>query len=144
MASISKLRAWVAARFRAKPKSLGERGEDAAARYLKRQGLRILERGHDSRLGEIDIIAVDDRTVVFVEVKTRSSNDAGHPTEAIDAHKQRRMTQSALAYLKSKRLLESAARFDVVAVTWPDNSRGPQIEHYKNAFEATGARQLFS
>jgi putative endonuclease len=144
MASISKLRAWVAARFRAKPKSLGERGEDAAARYLKRQGLRILERGHDSRLGEIDIIAVDDRTVVFVEVKTRSSADAGRPEDAIDVLKQRRMTQSALAYLKSKRLLESAARFDVVAVTWPDKNGKPLIEHYKNAFAPVGTGQFFS
>ena len=84
MASTSKLRAWLAERFSAKPKSFGERGEDAAARYLKRQGFRILERGHDSPLGEIDIIAVDGRTVVFVEVKTRASTDAGHPTEAID------------------------------------------------------------
>jgi putative endonuclease len=144
MASTSKLRAWLAARFRAKPKSLGPRGEDAAARYLKKLGFRVLERGHDSRLGEIDIIAVDDRTVVFVEVKTRASSDAGHPTEAVDALKQRRMTQAALAYLKSKRLLESAARFDVVAITWPVDSCEPQIEHFRNAFAPTGAGQLFS
>jgi putative endonuclease len=144
MASTSKLRAWLAARFSAKPKSFGQRGEDAAARYLKRQGFRILERGHDSPLGEIDIIAVDNRTVVFVEVKTRASTDAGHPTEAIDAVKQRRMTQAALAYLKSKRLLESAARFDVVAVTWPNSDSWPHIEHFKNAFAPSGFGQLFS
>jgi putative endonuclease len=144
MASTSKLRAWLAARFRAKSTSFGQCGEDAAARYLKRQGFRILERGHDSPLGEIDIIAVDGRTVVFVEVKTRASNDAGHPTEAIDDLKQRRMTHAALAYLKSKRLLESAARFDVVAVTWPAHSRRPQIEHYRNAFLATGTQQFYS
>lgn len=144
MSSVSSIWQRLAARFRVKPKSLGERGEDAAARYLKRRGLRILERGHDSRLGEIDIIAVDNRTVVFVEVKTRASNDAGRPEDAIDALKQRRMTQSALAYLKSKRLLESAARFDVVAVTWPDNTNVPLIEHYKNAFSPVGTGQFFS
>jgi putative endonuclease len=125
-------------------KSLGDRGEDAAACYLKRQGFRILARGHDSRLGELDIIAVDVRTVVFVEVKTRTSDDAGHPTEAIDDRKQRRMTQAALGYLKSKRLLQTAARFDVVAVTWPKDARQPIIEHYKNAFEPAGLGQLFS
>ena len=125
-------------------KSLGDRGEDAAARYLKRQGMRILERGHDSKLGELDIIAVDGRTVVFVEVKTRSSDDAGHPAKAIDDRKQRRMTQAALAYLKSKRLLQTAARFDVVAVTWPESARKPLIEHYKNAFAPVGAGQFFS
>jgi len=144
MSLVSSTRAWLAGRFRAKPLSFGQRGEDAAARFLKRKGFRILERSHDSRLGEIDIIAVDDRTIVFVEVKTRANTDAGHPTEAVDALKQRRMTQAALAYLKSKRLLESAARFDVVAVTWPAESRRPTIEHYRSAFEPAGRGQLFS
>jgi|SRR3954469_3781246 putative endonuclease len=143
MAIASGIRAWLRERFSRK-KSLGQRGEDAAARFLKRQGLRIIERGYDSPLGEIDIIAVDDRTIVFVEVKTRTSNDAGGPTEAIDSNKQRRMTQSALAYLKSKRLLQNAARFDVVAVTWPVGAREPAIEHYKNAFAPTGSGQFFS
>jgi putative endonuclease len=144
MSLSSQLRAWLAERFFSRNESLGDRGEDAAARYLKRLGLRILERGHDSRLGELDIIAVDGRTVVFVEVKTRASHDAGHPTEAIDDRKQRRMTQAALAYLKSKRLLQTAARFDVVAVTWLKDARKPIIEHYRNAFEPIGAGQFFS
>jgi putative endonuclease len=137
------LRAWLAERFSSE-KSLGRRGEDAAARFLKRLGYRIVERGHDSRLGEIDIIAVDRRTVVFVEVKTRTSADAGRPVDAVDSVKQRRMTQSALAYLKSHGLLENAARFDVLAVTWPADSRRPQIEHYTNAFSPQGAQQFFS
>lgn len=136
------LRSWLAAKFSERP--LGVRGEDAAARFLKRQGYRIIERGYDSPLGELDIIAVDGRTIVFLEVKTRASTDAGHPTEAIDVNKQQRMTQSALAYLKSKRLLEHSSRFDVVAVTWPPNSRRPHIEHFKNAFSPTGAGQFFS
>jgi putative endonuclease len=76
--------------------------------------------------------------------ETRTSTDAGHPTEAIDAVKQRRMTQAAVGYLKSKRLLDVSARFDVVAVTWPADSRRPRIEHFKNAFDATGMGQFFS
>jgi putative endonuclease len=139
----STVRTWLAARWPPK-KSLGDRGEVAAARYLKRLGYRIIERGHDSPLGELDFIAVDGRTVVFVVVKTRTSTDAGHPTEAIDAVKQRRMTQAAVGYLKSKRLLDVSARFDVVAVTWPADSRRPRIEHFKNAFDATGMGQFFS
>lgn len=130
--------------LRTSGKSLGRRGEDAAAKYLKRHGLRIIERSYDSPLGEIDIIAVDDRTIVFVEVKTRTSDDAGHGTEAIDATKRQRMTQAALAYLKSKRLLRTAARFDVVAVTWPEGDCAPVIEHYKNAFAPVGSGQFFS
>jgi putative endonuclease len=136
------LRSWVAERF--PKKSLGRRGEDAATRFLQKLGYRILARGLDSRLGELDIIAVDGRTIVFVEVKTRTSTDAGHPADAVDATKQRRMTQAALAYLKSHGLLQHAARFDVVAVTWPENARRPTIEHYKNAFEPFGRGQLFS
>jgi putative endonuclease len=136
------LSSWLAERF--PKKSLGQRGEEAAARYLKRLGYRILARGHDSRLGELDIIAVDGRTIVFVEVKTRRSIDAGHPSEAIDPRKQQRMTQAALAYLKSKRLLQHAARFDVVAITWPEKAGQPTIEHYKNAFSPVGAGQFFS
>jgi putative endonuclease len=136
------LRTWLAGRFA--KKSLGRQGEDAAARYLMRQGYRILARGHDSRLGELDIIAVDGRTIVFVEVKTRRSTDTGHPAEAIDPRKEQRMTQAALAYLKSKRLLQYAARFDVVAITWPEDARRPTIEHYKNAFSPVGSGQFFS
>jgi putative endonuclease len=136
------LRSWLAERFR--KKSLGQRGEDAASRFLKRLGYRIVARGLDSRFGELDIVAVDGRTVVFVEVKTRSSTDAGHPADAIDHLKEKRMTQAALAYLKAHRLLEHAARFDVVAITWPDDTRQPTIEHYKNAFSPIGEGQLFS
>ena len=122
---------------------MGQRGEDAAARYLKRKGYHILARHVDSPLGELDIIAVDNRTVVFVEVKTRTSTDAGHPAEAIDERKERRMTQAALAYLKSQRLLQYAARFDVVAITWPAGARHPAIEHIENAFEPVGRGQFF-
>src|SRR3972149_6172367 len=85
--------------------SLGQRGERAAGRYLRRLGYKIVARGEHGPLGELDLVAVDGRTIVFVEVKTRRSHDAGHPTEAIDPRKERRMTQAALSYLKSQRLL---------------------------------------
>jgi putative endonuclease len=136
------LRSWVSERFGEKP--LGQRGEHAAARFLKQQGYTILARGLDSRLGEIDIIAVDGRTIVFVEVKTRTTEEKGHPTEAIDPQKEQRMTQAALAYLKAQRLLQYTARFDVVAVTWPETAPQPTIEQYKNAFGAVGSGQFFS
>lgn len=137
----SRIREWLSKR--ARKKSLGDQGEDAAAKFLRRQGFHILARGVDSRLGELDIVAVDGRTVVFVEVKTRRSCDAGHPSEAVDSRKERRMTKSALAYLKANRLLNYAARFDVVAITWPENARRPTIEHYKNAFSPVGTGQFF-
>lgn len=136
------LKRWWSAR--ARPKPLGRRGEDAASRHLKRLGYHIVARNVDSPLGELDIVAVDDRTVVFVEVKTRTSADAGSPTDAIDSRKQQRMTQSALAYLKTHGLLEHSARFDVVAVTWSQGARRPAVKHIQNAFPASGRRQFFS
>ncbi len=136
------LRTWLADRFRAKP--LGLRGEDAAVRFLKRKGYRILARHLDSPLGELDIIAVDGRTIVFVEVKTRGSTDAGTPAEAIDGRKERRMTRAALAYLKANGLLQYSARFDVVAILWPTGARRPaSIDHFQNAFETVGRGQFY-
>jgi putative endonuclease len=130
------------------PRDLGARGEAAAARFLKRKGYKIVARGQRSRLGEIDLIAVDPtpsrRSVVFVEVKTRTSDQAGRPVEAVDARKQQQLTKVCLAYLKRHDLLECRARFDIVAVMWPDGAREPLIEHFPDAFEAVGRGQLFS
>jgi len=128
-----------------KPKSLGYLGERAAEKFLRRCGYQIVGRG--SRLrggGELDLVAVDDRTLVFVEVKTRSSQQFGHPEEAVDENKQRRLTRAALAYLKRHGLLEYPSRFDVVAVDWPASSKRPRVEHYKSAFEAIGNEGLYS
>jgi len=125
-------------------KTLGRRGEDAAARYLRKLGYIIVARGHRGSIGELDLIAVDGRTVVFIEVKTRTSHDAGHPADAVDEAKQRRLTRLALSYLKRHDLLESSARFDVVAVTWPAGRGQPTIEHFQNAFEAVGFDGMYS
>ncbi len=119
-------------------KPLGARGEEVAARYLKRLGYRIVARGSRSGSGEIDLVAVDGRTVVFIEVKTRESAETGHPAEAVDAVKQRRLSQAAMAFLQHHGLMECPARFDVVAVTWPSDQRQPRIEHFRNAFDAFG------
>jgi putative endonuclease len=133
---------WIRRRLR--PKTFGEQGERVAEDYLKRRGYRIVSRRGRSRFGEIDLVAVDGKTVVFVEVKTRRSAAKVHPDEAVDARKQRRLTQAALAFLKTHGLLECAARFDVVAITWPDAKAKPHVEHFKDAFPATGTRQFFS
>jgi putative endonuclease len=122
---------------------LGRRGEREAEKFLKRLGYRIIARSQRSRLGEIDLVAVDGRTIVFVEVKTRRSDQAGHPAEAVGPAKQQQLTRVALGYLRRHDLLEYAARFDVVAITWSADSRRPTIEHIKNAFEPPGRGQLF-
>jgi len=121
---------------------LGDRGERAAAKYLKQQGYRILARQSRSRIGEIDLIALDGQTVVFVEVKTRSSQAAGHPAEEVTQAKRRQLTRTALAWLKRRHMLNVSSRFDVNAITWQEGMP-PVIEHYQNAFEPTSEGQLY-
>jgi putative endonuclease len=123
---------------------LGNAGERAAARFLRRQGFRILARSHRTPLGEIDLIATDGPTIVFVEVKTRRTDETGLPFEAVDQRKQRQLTKLALAFLKAKGWLERPARFDVVSIVWPGRGVAPEITHYRNAFEAVGRGQFFS
>ena len=132
--------------LRGRQLALGPRGELAAERYLRRQGLIIVGRGERDRTGEIDLIAVDrkTRTVVFVEVKTRQSDAAGHPAEAVDDRKQQRLTRLALAYLKRHDLLECRYRFDVVSIVWPTDAVKPTIQHFPSAFEPTDVGQMFS
>jgi putative endonuclease len=122
---------------------LGDKGERLAVRHLKQRGYRILARQSRSRIGEIDIVALDGETIVFVEVKTRSSQAAGHPAEAITFAKQQQLTRVALVWLKSRGMLERRARFDVIAITWGDGTE-PVVEHYQNAFEPVGRGQMFS
>ncbi len=127
------------------PQGLGRRGESIAARYLKRHGYRIVARGRHLQPGELDLVAVDpQRTLVFVEVKTRRSQEAGHPSEAVDAAKQRRLTRLAVTFMKRHGLLEHTARFDVVALTWPEGRRRPEIEHIADAFDASGTWEFYS
>ena len=124
-------------------KSLGERGEDFAARYLKRLGYHIVGRHVDLPLGELDI---DRRRRPHRRLR-RSENpqlaDARPPAEAIDDRKEQRMTQAALAYLKSHGLLNHAARFDVVAVTWPADASSRPIEHIQRRLPRRRPRPVF-
>jgi len=126
------------------PESLGDRGEAVAAQFLERLGHRILERQMRGRFGELDLVTLDGDVVVFVEVKTRATSSAGHPTEAVTMAKQRKITQSALAYLKRRSWLERRSRIDVISVQWSDADSPPQIQHYVNAFESTGFGQMYS
>jgi putative endonuclease len=129
---------------RGKRQQFGNQGENEAARFLEQLGYRILHRQLRSRYGELDLVALDGQTIVFVEVKTRGSTSAGHPTEAITLAKQKKITQSALYFLKRKRWLHQKARFDVISIIWPQGTLPPQIQHYINAFEPVGRGQMFS
>jgi putative endonuclease len=116
-----------------KPQQFGTKSESLAAWYLKKNGYKIIEQNYRTPLGEIDIIAKEKRTIVFVEVKSRRSIRYGNPKWAVTPQKQRKISMVALQYLKSTRQMDNRARFDVVAVI--SNRDQPQIEIVKNAFE---------
>lgn len=111
----------------------GQYGEALAARYLKKLGYKILCVNYRTRFGEIDIIAKDKETVVFVEVKSRSSSAYGGPKYAITPAKRKKISINALHYLKSTDQMNAKARFDVVTVL--SENRKADVEIIKNAFE---------
>lgn len=114
-------------------KQLGRRGEMAAARYLERFGLEVLEINWECPAGEADIIARDGDTVVFVEVKTRSSFKKGFPSEAVNAEKRARYEKIALWYMSDYEFVDVPIRFDIIAVVAVAEDRAV-IRHYANAF----------
>ncbi len=113
--------------------NLGKKGEDIAASYLRDKGFKIIARNYRDKFGEIDIIARDRRTWVFVEVKTRHSIRFGLPEEAVTTTKQQQIIRVASNYLVHHQLLDEPVRFDVIAVMMkPGNS---EITHLVSAFE---------
>jgi putative endonuclease len=113
--------------------TLGHQGETLAARILKSKGYLIVEQNYRTKMGEIDIIAKDGETIVFIEVKTRASHLFGSPKMAVTSQKQKKISMVALLYLKSTKQSSARARFDVVSILSPHAD--PEIEIIKNAFE---------
>jgi putative endonuclease len=122
----------------------GNRSERTAGSFLRRLGYQILQHNFSCDFGEIDIIALDGKCIVFVEVRSTEGADTQMPALSVDAKKQARLTKLALHYLKMRRLLDASARFDVLAISWPVGQAEPKIVHYPNAFEATDRFQMFS
>ncbi len=113
----------------------GREGEALAAVELERRGYEILATGFRTEYGEIDIVSRDGDTLVFVEVRTRRSGDAGTAAESVTRQKQWRVSRAASAYLVAAGGFEQPCRFDVVAIDYDDAGR-PHIEVYVNAFES--------
>jgi putative endonuclease len=117
--------------------AVGRYGEELAASHLETAGLVILARNWRCREGELDIVARDGPVLVFIEVKTRSSNAFGSPAEAVDRRKSARIRQLALRWIMAQRDLGepaswSAVRFDVISVV--RGRGGPEIAHLAGAF----------
>jgi len=118
---------------RREKKDLGKKGEEKALRFLKKKGYRIIETNYVCKMGEMDLIAKEKDTLVFIEVKTRTSTMFGPPQLAVNSWKQRQLSKVALNFLKEKKLEDVKARFDVVAILL--GQKGEEIELIKNAFD---------
>jgi putative endonuclease len=111
---------------------LGAKGENIASDYLRKKGYLIVHRNYKTPFGEMDIIAKDGGTIVFVEVKTRTSDSFGAPEEAVHAKKREKIRKIALHYL-SRAKVEAPSRFDVISIMLNDGRK--EIEHIVDAFE---------
>lgn len=115
--------------IRGEKRRLGFFGERKAARYLKKNGYKILERNYRCPAGEIDIIAEKDEVIAFVEVKTRTSDAFGLPNEAVNARRRKRYVNAVNCYFAGREI-DVTVRFDIIEVT-PDG-----VNHIENAFTA--------
>lgn len=114
-------------------KEVGRRGEEAAAAYLERRGMTIVERNWRCKVGEVDIVALDGDTLVLCEVKTRRSVKTGTPEEAVGTAKQRKLTRLAEAYAQAMGGPPERVRFDVVSITLLSEDRA-LLRHHAAAF----------
>lgn len=119
---------------------LGLKGERVAAIHIRRLGYKILYRSYRCSIGEIDLVALDQGTLVFVEVRTRSNTSHGEAWETIGPIKQGKLSALANYFLKhERRWSDYPARFDVVSVEWPSGSENvPRITLYRDSFSVRG------
>ncbi len=117
---------------------LGQLGESVARTYLRKQGFKIVATNVRSPLGELDIVAREGSTLVFVEVRTKATGAFGRPEASVTLRKQRQVVRAAQRFLATTIRREVACRFDVVAVTMPEDGGPPALEHIRDAFPAEG------
>jgi len=123
---------------------LGQRSERAAACYLRSKRYRILAANVADRSGEFDLLALDGRVIVFVEVRSTSGSDPQVALATVDRAKQKRLVDSAVRFLGRHRLHGIASRFDVLGLAWPADKKVPTIIHVVDAFSPTDRFQFHS
>ncbi len=117
-------------------RTLGQQGEAEAEQFLRAKGYAIVAKNYRSRMGEIDLVALDRHTLVFVEVRSLSGEEFGDPLATVTPRKQRQIAKTALLYLSRHKLHERAARFDVIGIQWPGGKNAePRLTHIRDAFE---------
>lgn len=116
-------------------KNLGLKGEKAAAKYLENKGYQVVDTNWKCNFGEIDIVALHDNSIVFVEVKTRSSIKTGLPEDAVNAKKRKKYESLAAYYLQDHEYIDMPVRFDVVGILVISKTKA-LLRHHVNAFGA--------
>lgn len=119
-------------------RDLGRQGEQMAEQFLCARGYEIIVRNYRCTYGEVDLVARDRDTLVFVEVRTQSGSSFGGPLESVTRRKQRQIAKAALHYVVRHRVENQALRFDVIGISW--DTSAPQIVHVKGAFELPSSR----
>ncbi len=115
--------------------SIGQQAEHLACQHLQEHGLTLIDRNFQCRVGEIDLVMQDNDTLVFIEVRSRSTKDAYDPIESIGFRKQQRLTRAALYYLQKKHSLNTfPCRFDVIGITY--TTEKPLIQWIQHAFSS--------
>lgn len=117
-------------------RELGRMGEERAARFLRLQGFRMVAANYRCRMGELDLVAMDGDTLVFIEVKSRRGTSCGRAEDKITPAKKRRLTLLARRFLLERGWFDRPARFDVVTVDW-EKEGAEAVTHYRDAFRAS-------
>lgn len=116
-------------------KMLGDWGETEARRYLETKAYVFIERNFRVPEGEIDLVMQDGDIVVFIEVKTRTSDRFGAPEESVSAAKRKRLLRAAWAFLQEREMIDTSWRIDVVAIEASPNWTIQRLDHYQSAFD---------
>jgi putative endonuclease len=125
----------------AKRAEIGAWGEAIAARYLTEHGYTLRERNWRAGHGELDIVAERGAEIVFVEVRTRRSTAFGLPEETLDAHKQAKLIETAMAYLMQHDLMDAQWRIDVIAIEMDQRNAVTRLDHYECAITQNAWRR---
>ncbi len=125
----------MADRVLSKKQALGMRAEQLAADYLEQRGYKILARNWRRPEGELNLVLGAEGLCVFVEVRSRTGTERGHPLETVDAHKRARVLRAARMYIDEERPQAAVFRFDVVGVTFALDESPPELVHVEDAFQ---------
>lgn len=115
-------------------KQLGRKGEDIASAYLVKKGFKILHKNYRCFLGELDIVAQKGSTIIFTEVKTRSTKAFGYPEESVNRIKRKKIIRLAEYYLNTYKIRNVDCRFDVFSIFWNETGKCENMVHIPNAF----------